>query len=327
MKRYYCTYFNYNYLPTFFSLYDSMKNKCGDFQLYCVCMDIKSRDFLREAKLEHVVLIDIAEVEKEFGDLKKAKSNRSLIEYFFTCTSSISYYIIKNYKEIDLLTYLDADLYFFSSPEPIFSELDGKSVGIIEHKFYGLGKRNLKYGKYNVGWISFRNNPEGIDCLRKWRSNCIEWCYDRLEEGRFADQKYLDKWPSDYPSVHVIDNIGANVGPWNIGRYAVSGTTDKVLINNERLIFYHFASFKRVSKTEYSTSLSKYFLTLKGSVESLIYRVYTDVIYQHTKRLSFEIRGEVRKGNSRSNLLTFSGILNWFRNQFFDDSISIDADV
>ena len=68
--------------------------------------------------------------EKVFEDnnksLQKVKSDRSRIEYYFTCTPSLPLYILKNYPEVDIITYLDADLFFFSNPAPIYNELGNK---------------------------------------------------------------------------------------------------------------------------------------------------------------------------------------------------------
>ncbi len=38
-----------------------------------------------------------------------------------------------------MLTYIDSDIFFFNSPEAIFNEIKGYSVGIIEHKFHWTG--------------------------------------------------------------------------------------------------------------------------------------------------------------------------------------------
>ena len=39
------------------------------------------------------------------------------------------------FKDINLITYLDADLLFYSSFEPIFNEIGNSSIAIIEHRF------------------------------------------------------------------------------------------------------------------------------------------------------------------------------------------------
>jgi hypothetical protein len=59
--------------------------------------------------------------------------------------------------------------------------------------------------------------------VKKWQSQCIEWCFNRSEDGKFGDQKYLDSWPEDFPDeIHVLDNPGLIQGPWNARRFPYS---------------------------------------------------------------------------------------------------------
>ena len=76
-------------------------------------------------------------------------------------------------------------------------------------------KSQRRFGLYNVGWVSVRRRDDGIAALRWWRERCIEWCYDRVEGDRFADQRYLDRLPEMFSGIHVISHLGANLAPWN----------------------------------------------------------------------------------------------------------------
>ena len=260
MKRNYCTLFDKNYLAHASSMFDSLDKHMDLYVIYCFCMDDESFQFINKSKNKSVIPILFKQLETHYPDLKKVKLNRSTVEYYFTCTSAICSFIFDNYSNIKLLTYLDADLYYFSSPEPIFKELKGYSVGIIDHKFNFLGKLLYeKYGKYNVGWITFRNDQSGRKCLEDWRIDCLRWCYDRLENGQFADQKYLNYWPKNYSGVHIIKHVGANLAPWNVGRYNVelNSKTNQVMVNNQNLIFYHFASLKQIDTNHYRTNIKK----------------------------------------------------------------------
>ena len=128
---------------------------------------------------------------------------------------------MNNFAKVDLITYIDADIYFFNDPASIFKEIADYSIGIVEHRFSPQNEEKTIHGIYNVGWLSFRRDENAIDCLNWWRRMCNEWCYVRLEEGRFADQKYLDIWPSRFKKVLVLQNRGVNIAPWNIANYKI----------------------------------------------------------------------------------------------------------
>ena len=123
---YFCTYFDRHYIDKGLALYHSLVRHCSPFQLWILCMDDDTYHILSEMQLPQVHLIALTEFERDDKLLLQAKANRSLIEYYFTCTPSLPIYILNHIPEVDLITYLDADLYFFSSIEPIYRELGEK---------------------------------------------------------------------------------------------------------------------------------------------------------------------------------------------------------
>jgi len=139
-KYNFCTLFDKNYLAHASSLFDSLDKHIDSYNIYCFCMDDESFQFIKKNKNKSIIPISFKQLEIHYPELKSAKLNRSIVEYYFTCTSAICSFIFDNYSDIKLLTYLDADLYFFSSVEPIFKELKDYSIGIIDHKFNFLGK-------------------------------------------------------------------------------------------------------------------------------------------------------------------------------------------
>lgn len=303
MKHNYCTLFDRNYLPHVLSLHESLEKNDPEFVLYCFCMDDESFNYLQNIKKKTIFPISYQKLESHFTNLNIAKTNRSRVEYYFTCSSAICSYILECYTEIEQITYLDADLYFFSSPDPIFLELKDASIGIIEHRFSFFAKKYEKYGKFNVGWVTFRNDFSGRKCLEDWRSDCLDWCYDRLENGKFADQKYLDYWPNNYSGVHIIKHLGANVAPWNVGRFSlkIDIKTKHIKVNDQSLIFYHFASFKQVDVKGYISNVSKYFVVLSGILRNNIYSHYLERIsvYNDILCIKFNIKDRKEVEGSR----------------------------
>ena len=111
---YFCTYFDYHFLNRGLALYRSLKERCPTFQLFILCMDTISYDILSKFFLPSVSLIILKDFEKGDEELVSVKQNRTQIEYYFTCTPSLPIYIFDHHPEICLITYLDADLFFFS---------------------------------------------------------------------------------------------------------------------------------------------------------------------------------------------------------------------
>ena len=74
-------------------------------------------------------------------------------------------------------------------------------------------------GQYCVQFMTFTR--DGGEVVRKWwEDRCIEWCYGRLEDGKFGDQKYLDDWPERFSTaVHVMINKELALAPWNATRF------------------------------------------------------------------------------------------------------------
>jgi len=246
MTRHFCTYFDRRYLPNALALVDSLRRHGGDFRLWALCLDDAAHAALKALAIAEVSPIRLADFEHGDDGLAAAKQNRSTVEYYFTCTPSLPLFVLRTRPEVDAITYLDADLFFFSDLAPLFEEIGASSVAIIPHRFPAANApRFERYGIFNVGWLTFRRNDAAMACLGWWRERCLEWCFDREEPTRFADQKYLDDWPSRFEDVHVVAHKGANVASWNLANYGLTRRDGRVFVDDEPLIFFHFHHLKR----------------------------------------------------------------------------------
>ncbi|MCZ6874425.1 MAG: glycosyl transferase, partial [bacterium] len=221
-------------------------------------MDENCYEILSRLALPEINVIRLEEFEKADNELLAAKQNRSRIEYYFTCTPSLPIYVFKDCGEADVVTYLDADLYFFSDPHELYAEFDGNSIGIIEHRFAPKLRHWHQYGIYNVGWVMFRRGENAMACLQWWRQRCIEWCYDQVEADRFADQKYLNCWPKKFQQVAVLQHKGANLAPWNLENYEIRWRDDEISVDDQPLIFFHFHNLKHLQGRIYDLGLADY---------------------------------------------------------------------
>lgn len=270
----FCTHFDSNYLPQAMTLLKSLNDNIKSFNLFMLCMDDKSYEYLKSITLKNARILHYSLIEDQMPDLVEAKKNRNNIEYFFTCSPAVCKLIFLENRYIESITYLDADLFFFSDPSVIFEEINDKSIAIIKHNFSLISRPNIKYGIFNVGWITFKNDYQGKSCLNNWYKNCIDWCYQKVERNRYADQKYLDSWPDEYKNLIVLKNKGANLAPWNISKYNLSLKDDSIFVDEDKLVFFHFANLHQIGHKKFKTNLSRVFKSTSGILKLNIYLPY-----------------------------------------------------
>lgn len=270
----FCTFFDSNYLAQGLSMINSLFKVTKESIIYVFPTDDASLFALNNLIDPRLKVISLSEIKNEFPEIENIKKERSVAEFSYTFKGFICQYIFNNYKSFDFLTYLDSDLFFFSSPMPIFKELKNSSVGITSHNFHWLNYHQKKYGDFNAGWISFKNNKEAFKCLEEWRRDCTDWCFAYLEADKYADQKYLNSWPKKYTGVNVIKNKGANVAPWNVKKFNLKFLNGEIYIDNHKLIFYHFSNLIQIKKNIFKTNLSRVFVKTNGILKYKIYIPY-----------------------------------------------------
>jgi hypothetical protein len=146
-----------------------------------------------------------------------------------------------------MITFLDADLAFFSDPGPLFDELGDASIMIVPHRHADRWlELDGEIGPYNSGTFTIRPDTNGLSALRWWRERCLEWCYKRIEDGKFGEQKYLEEFPERFDGVHVLQHPGAGVGPWNSERYTLERRDGCLLVDGLPVIFYHYQSVQLI---------------------------------------------------------------------------------
>ncbi|MBK1665772.1 hypothetical protein CKO38_14495 [Rhodospirillum rubrum] len=272
--RHYCTYFDHRYLPRGLVLMDSIHKFDPEAIFHILAFDDTCADTLEQIGDEHIEVTTLKDLETFDQDLYAVKSTRSLIEYYFTSTPCFPRYVLNKFPDLDMITYIDSDTFFYSDPEIIFDDIGPASVAITPHRFSPERENLAVYGRFNVGWITWRNDDEGRRCLEDYRRDCLEWCYDRLEPSRFADQKYLDKWPALYPSLKSLENPGVNAASWNINGCVLSEVDGLLFLNDRRLVFWHYHGLKEGPDGAWTHALDAEQLARHPALIDRIYRPY-----------------------------------------------------
>lgn len=253
----FCTLFNSVYLSRGLALYESLQAQCNKFHLYVFAFDDVTYSFFKNGHFDNITLISLKEFEDE--ELLRVKFTRTRGEYCWTCTSSTILYVLDHFK-VDYCIYVDADLYFYASPQILIDEMGDASILLTEHRYTKEYDQAITSGKYCVQFMLFKNDERGRKALIWWRNKCLAWCYNRAEDGKFGDQKYLDDWKERFKGVHILNNLGGGVAPWNMQQYTFNNENG-IICGHEiasgksfYLVFFHFHALFFVSPTYFSPS-------------------------------------------------------------------------
>lgn len=298
----FCTLFDSFYLSRGLAMYESLKKQSTSFHLFIFAFDELSYNILIGLKLDYVAVISLSEFETP--ELIEVKKSRSIAEYCWTCTPSTIDYVLKNF-DVPHCTYIDADLYFYTDPSVLITELleSGKSVLITEHRFSTLPKlyEEKRGGRFCVQFITFIREEKSLQVLARWREQCIEWCYSRYEDGKFGDQKYLEEWPVLYSNIHILKHQGGGIAPWNLTQYSFKNTNDSIVgkslkdKSEFRVVFFHFQYVKFMS--EGYCDIGWYIIS--SNVKKLFYYPYLNKI------IDIELRIREVNSNFKSGLTSF----------------------
>jgi hypothetical protein len=276
-NRIYCTYFDHNYLSRGVALHQSLERHAPGSRLWVLCLSEACYRTLVALDLPNLVPRRLADFEAADPEVAATRPHRSTVEYYFTCSAAWMLFVMEREPTAEWVTYLDGDLFFFESPEIIYEELQSASVAIIPHRYTSRLQKLRKFGTYNVGWVGARNDADGIAVIKWWRSSCIEWCHDYVDGERFADQGYLDAFSSQSARVKIIENVGANLAPWNIGNYRISFGDNRVLIDAiHPLVFFHFQGLRKGLRWFIFSSHRDYRAPFSYDVRNHIYKPYVD---------------------------------------------------
>lgn len=291
-----CTYFDINFLPRGLALLDSIEENTEHYLLYILALDDEVVQFFDKLNNKNVRLITLQEYSEYFSIDKSEYQNEK--EFYFSITPAICLYVIKNYKGIDILLYLDADVYLFNDIEILYKEIGEASIAMCSHRIpWYISIVSKNYGMYNVGVNAFRNDEDGIACLKQWHKDCREWTSEQVDYplSFFSDQIWLDKWPNKYQNIKVLKHIGINVAPWNAIQYNFSIKDEKYFVNDKPLVIYHFSSIKELGNGKWHCNTSHTIININGCLKE----IYTKYI-KHINKYS-------NKSNYNTIELKFSG--------------------
>jgi hypothetical protein len=310
----FCTLFNQYYLTRGLALYRSLKAACPDFTLYVFAFDDATYNHIGSINDERLIAVSLAEFED--AELLKVKPTRSFAEYCWTSTSSTLLWVLKN-TAAGACTYIDADMYFYNDPSLLLEEMtETESVIITSHNYTPRYDQSALSGKYCVQFMHFKNDVNGIKVLEWWRERCIEWCYNRHEDGKFGDQKYLDVWPAMFDGICDLQHKGL-LAPWNVQQFTISEKHDNYIVeistNNEfPLVFFHFHGVKYYANNKFIYAPRSY--QLSKAFKKKYYQPYCNLLLSIQAELNVDGMGTQKIGAYLKDFYLKGHLANFKRN-------------
>ena len=289
----YCTLFDRNYLTRGLALHASLLRHRKESRLVVLCLDETVFDILTTLALQNMELVSLSSLEESDPELLRTRPQRTAVEYYFTCKPALMKFLAEKHATARRITYLDSDLFYFSDPGPLELEYSGSSVALTPHRFPARLAGRSQYGRFNAGWVSVGCGEEGRRFIDWWRARCIEWCRLELQQERFGDQKYLDRVPTLFSRVTILEHAGANLAPWNLEGLDIRRGEDGLTVEGKPLVFFHFHGLRRVLYRLYDSGLYGYGVDLSSQVRRSIYRPYFSDLALAGNRVS-QLSAEVR---------------------------------
>lgn len=248
----FATYFDSRYLAQGLALHQSLETHSPGFVLWVLCLDDETHRVLGKLGLANVRLVKLEDLESADPELLGVKAGRLTYEYYWTCGPAFLRYLLELDSSIGILAYVDADIFFFADTAVLLDELGEGDILLHEHhEVVEPDDKLTTRCRFNVGVVLFRRTPDAIACIQRWREQCIEWCFDRYENGRFGDQAYLDDWPASFKGVVVAQHEGIGMAPWRVGGVQLERTGNVVRVEGWPLVFFHFSKMRRLTRFLY----------------------------------------------------------------------------
>jgi hypothetical protein len=219
----------------------------------------------------HLLLLDVYEIEnsiadgvrcwipEEIGlrleDLRRMRKVYDVVELATSLKPFMLHHLLQT--GASEVTYLDPDIKIFSHIDTSINTREGSFISLTPHRLTpsslhslrSLEKVFLKYGSFNLGFISVRDLEKSASFLRWWQDHLLTDSTRRPISEVFTDQKWIDLVPS-YFAYSKVGDYGFNVAPWNLDERTLSYSSGELIVNStEKVKFVHFSQISGMLAT------------------------------------------------------------------------------
>jgi hypothetical protein len=287
--RCYATYFDQRYLARGLVMMRSLRRTDPDATIAPLCLDALTFDTVTALNDPNITPVRHEDL-LAFEPALRACADRPRAAFYATHKPVLPRYVFERWSELQRVTHIDADAWFFGSPEAIFSEAPDASILVSPHRYPSDSNWEAYYGRFNAGFISWRNDATARECLSDYWADCFARMEPDETGGRFMNQGYLTVWPERYAGVHVIAHPGANLAPWNVRshelRMTVDGGVRQVTVDARPLIFFHFSRMFRDADGHWRTDYLRFGEENLAVALLGVYRPYFEAVEAQMRSLA-----------------------------------------
>jgi len=252
VTRAFCTIVSSNYLPQAEVLINSFKLHHPDDEFHLLLLDVCEV----ESSISDGVRYWIPE---EIGigleDLQRMRKVYDVVELATSLKPFILHHLLQT--GVSEVTYLDPDIKIYSHIDTSINAHEGSAISLTPHRLTpsrlnslrSLEKIFLKYGSFNLGFISVRDLDKSVSFLLWWQEHLLTDSTRRPISEVFTDQKWIDLVPS-YFAYNKVGDYGFNVAPWNLDERRLSYSLGELVVNStEKVKFVHFSQISGMLAT------------------------------------------------------------------------------
>ena len=254
-----CTIISPNYFPFARTLSDSYLRAHPGHMFYVLVVAKIDKQAL--GPFEGYGFRPVALAEIGITDLTGEAMKYDILELNTNVKPTFLKYLLRKFG-LDVIVYLDPDIFVYQELTPVFLALDRGSAVLTPHMTSPVNDSKrpteqdmLCTGTYNLGFIALKKCKESDRLLDWWEERCLESGFDEPRTGLFVDQKWMNLAPGFFQSLTILRHVGCNMAYWNLHERTLTEDGGGHLVNGDNcLCFFHFSG---ISVTD-PHSLSKY---------------------------------------------------------------------
>ena len=202
-----------------------------------------------------------------------------------------SYLMTKGYQNV---IYMDPDTCIYAPLNEVLARLDeGAPTVLTPHSLFPNEQSEppndftfLRAGVYNLGFMALRDTAAVRDLVSWWERRLVQYCLnDRLHDGLFVDQKWIDLWPAYCPGTVILSHPGYNVAYWNLDERKLRMRDGAVMVNESPLVFIHYSGIEPGNKSLLSKHQTR--LTPRDLGDAVgLFKHYHDDLDRHGRNIA-----------------------------------------